>query len=118
MRQLLTENVVLSLVGCGCGLVLAFWGTRLFALIVPTGFPELLRDVHVDARVLAFALVVSVASSLVFGLLPALRASRVDLNDVLKEGGRGRQRRAPARPRPRCSWPRSACRWSCSWAPA
>ena len=89
VRQLLTENVVLSLVGCGCGLVLAFWGTRLFALIVPTGFPELLRDVHVDLRVLAFALVVSVASSLVFGLLPALRASRVDLNEVLKEGGRG-----------------------------
>jgi putative ABC transport system permease protein len=89
VRQLLTENLVLSLVGCGCGLVLAFWGTRLFALIVPTGFPELLRDVHVDLRVLAFALVVSVASSLVFGLLPALRASRVDLNDVLKEGGRG-----------------------------
>jgi putative ABC transport system permease protein len=88
-RQLLTENLVLSLVGCGCGLVLAFWGTRLFALIVPTGFPELLRDVHVDLRVLAFALVVSIASSLVFGLLPALRASRVDLNDVLKEGGRG-----------------------------
>jgi putative ABC transport system permease protein len=89
VRQLLTENLVLSLVGCGCGLLLAFWGTRLFALIVPTGFPELLRDVHVDVRVLAFALVVSVASSLVFGLLPALRASRVDLNDVLKEGGRG-----------------------------
>src|SRR4029079_586140 len=89
LRQLLTENVVWSLVGCGCGLVLAFWGTRLFALIVPTGFPELPPDVHVDLRVLAFALVVSVASSLVFGLLPALRASRVDLNDVLKEGGRG-----------------------------
>ncbi len=89
VRQLLTENIVLSLVGCGCGLALAFWGTRLFALIVPTGFPEMLRDVHVDLRVLAFALVVSVASSLVFGLLPALRASRVDLNDVLKEGGRG-----------------------------
>jgi len=89
VRQLLTENVVLSLVGCGCGLALAFWGTRLFALIVPVGFPEMLRDVHVDLRVLAFALLVSVGSSLVFGLLPALRASRVDLNDVLKEGGRG-----------------------------
>ncbi len=49
----------------------------------------MLRDVHVDGRVLAFALAVSVGSSLVFGLLPALRASRVDLNDVLKEGGRG-----------------------------
>jgi predicted permease len=89
MRQLLTENVLLSLVGCGFGLVLAFWGTRLFALIVPTGFPELLRDIHVDARVLGFALLVSVGSSVVFGLLPALRACRVDLVDVLKEGGRG-----------------------------
>jgi predicted permease len=87
--QLLTENALLSLAGCGFGLILAFWGTRLFALIVPTGFPELLRDIHVDARVLAFALAVSIGSSLVFGLVPALRASRVDLVEVLKEGGRG-----------------------------
>jgi putative ABC transport system permease protein len=89
MQQLLTENVLLSLVGCGFGLALAFWGTRLFALIVPTGFPELLRHINVDARVLAFALAVSIGSSVVFGLMPALRASRVDLNDVLKEGARG-----------------------------
>ena len=89
MQQLLTENLLLSLVGCGFGLVLAFWGTRLFALIVPTGFPELLRHISVDARVLAFALAISIGSSLLFGLMPALRASRVDLNDVLKEGARG-----------------------------
>jgi putative ABC transport system permease protein len=89
VRQLLTENLLLSLVGCAVGLVLAFWGTRLFALITPTTFPDLLRTIHVDARVLAFAVAISVVSSLVFGLLPALRASRVDLNEVLKEGGRG-----------------------------
>jgi putative ABC transport system permease protein len=89
MQQLLTENLLLSLVGCGCGLALAFWGTRLFALIVPTGFPELLRHIQVDARVLGFALAISVGSSVVFGLMPALRASRVDLNEVLKEGARG-----------------------------
>ncbi|HYT76686.1 MAG TPA: ABC transporter permease [Vicinamibacterales bacterium] len=89
MQQLLTENLLLSLVGCGFGLALAFWGTRLFALIVPTGFPELLRHITVDARVLGFALAISIASSVVFGLMPALRASRVDLNDVLKEGARG-----------------------------
>ena len=89
VRQLLTENLMLALVGCGVGLVLAFWGTRLFALITPTSFPELLRQIRVDGRVLAFALAISVLSSLVFGLLPALRASRVDLNEVLKEGGRG-----------------------------
>ncbi len=89
MQQLLTENLLLSLVGCAFGLVLAFWGTRLFVLIVPTDFPELLRHVPVDARVMGFALAISVLSSLLFGLLPALRASRVDLNEVLKEGGRG-----------------------------
>ncbi len=89
MSQLLTENVLLSLVGCAFGLVLAFWGTRLFVLIVPEDFPELLRDVHVAARVLGFALLVSVGSSLLFGLVPALRASRIDLVEVMKEGGRG-----------------------------
>ena len=89
MQQLLTENLLLAFVGCGCGMALAFWGTRLFALIVPVGFPELLRHISVDGRVLGFALGISVLSSLVFGLLPALRASRVDLNEVLKEGGRG-----------------------------
>jgi len=89
MQQLLTENLLLSLVGCGFGLALAFWGTRLFALIVPTGFPELLRHISIDVRVLGFAFAISVASSLVFGLLPAMRASRADLNEVLKEGARG-----------------------------
>jgi predicted permease len=89
MQQLLTENLLLAFVGCGFGIVLALWGTRLFTLIVPTGFPELLRHIPVDARVLAFALAISIGSSLLFGLIPALRASRVDLNDVLKEGARG-----------------------------
>jgi len=89
MAQLLTENLLLSLVGCGFGLALTFGGIRLFALIVPEGFPDLLRHNAIDLRVLGFALAISVASSLLFGLLPALQASRVDVNDVLKEGGRG-----------------------------
>jgi putative ABC transport system permease protein len=88
IRHLLTENVMLSLIGCAIGIALAFWGVRLHALIVPDGFPELIRHVPVDARVLAFALGISVLSSLIFGLIPAIRASRVDLNDALKEGGR------------------------------
>ena len=86
--QLLTENVLLALVGCAIGLAFAFWGTRLHALIVPDEFPDLIRHVPIDARVLGFALLISVVSSLLFGLIPAIRASRVDLNDVLKEGGR------------------------------
>jgi len=84
-----TENLLLSFVGCGFGLILAVWGTRLFALTVPDGFPEFLRHIPVDTRVLGFAVAISVASSLVFGLLPAVRASRTDLNEVLKEGTRG-----------------------------
>jgi putative ABC transport system permease protein len=89
LQQLLTESLMLSLVGGILGLMLAFWGTSLFALIVPVGFPELLRQVPIDARVLGFALAISVGSSLLFGLWPAIQASRVDLNEVLKEGGRG-----------------------------
>lgn len=89
MAQLLTENLMLSLVGCVFGLALAFGGIRLFAVIVPQGFPDLLRHNPIDARVLAFALAISVVSSLLFGLIPALQASRVDLAEVLKEGGRG-----------------------------
>jgi len=89
VRQLLTENLLLSLVGCAFGLILTFAGIRLFAWVIPAGFPELLRHNPIDLRVLAFALAISVVSSLVFGLIPALSASRVDLDEVLKEGGRG-----------------------------
>jgi putative ABC transport system permease protein len=89
IQQLLTETLLLALLGCGFGVALAFWGTRLFILITPAGFPEFLRSLPIDRHVLGFALAISVASSAVFGLLPALRASRVDLNEVLKEGARG-----------------------------
>jgi putative ABC transport system permease protein len=89
VQQLLTENLLLSLVGCAFGLFLTFGGIRLFAWVLPAQFPELLRHNPLDLRVLAFALAVSVFSSLLFGLVPALSASRVDINEVLKEGGRG-----------------------------
>ncbi len=89
VRQLLTENVLLALVGGSIGLALTFWGIRLFILILPENFPELLRHIQIDMRVLAFALVTSVVSSLLFGLLPAIKTSRLDLNEVLKEGAAG-----------------------------
>jgi len=89
MAQLLTENLMLSLVGCAFGLAVAFGGIRLFAVIVPHEFPDLLRHNPIDLRVLAFALAISVVSSLLFGLIPALQASRVDFGELLKEGGRG-----------------------------
>jgi putative ABC transport system permease protein len=89
VRQLLTENLLLALVGCAFGLALTFGGIRLFALILPEGIPDLLRQGAVDLRVLGFALGISVLASLLFGLVPALSASRLDLHTVLKEGGRG-----------------------------
>ena len=89
VRQLLTENILLALVGGAAGLALAFWGIRLHTLIVPEDFPDLLRHVRVDTRVLAFALGASMLSSLLFGLVPALRTSLVDLNEVLKESSQG-----------------------------
>ncbi len=88
MKQLVTENLLLSLVGGACGIGLAAVGTRLYPLLVSEEFPTFLRHVSIDARVLGFALAISVLSSALFGLLPALRASRVDLNDALKDGGR------------------------------
>lgn len=88
VQQLLTENLLLSLAGGVCGIGLATVGVRLFPLLTPEDFPTFLRHPSLDTRVLGFALAISMLSSLVFGVLPALRASRIDLNDVLKEGGR------------------------------
>jgi putative ABC transport system permease protein len=88
VQQLLTENLLLALVGGVFGVLLALGGTQLFPLIVPAEFPHLLRNLSIDGRVLAFAVGISTLSSLVFGLVPALRASRVNLIDAMKEGGR------------------------------
>ena len=89
VRQLFAENVLLGLLGGVIGVCLALAGTRLYSLSMPSDLPSLLSDVHVDVRVLAFALTISVASALVFGLVPALRAVRVDLSEALGDRPRG-----------------------------
>jgi predicted permease len=86
-RQLLTESVVLSLIGGLLGLVLAFVVTRLLRSFGPDTLPRL-NEIGVDGRVLAFSFFVALLTGIVFGLAPALRASRVDLNGVLKDSGR------------------------------
>ena len=86
-RQLLTESVLLSLGGGMLGLLLAMWGTRLFATLPSLGIPRL-ASAELDFRVLAFTMVVSLFTGVLFGLAPALYSLRFDLFRSLKEGGR------------------------------
>ena len=88
VRQLLTESVVLSIVGGGLGLLLAMWGIHSLVAILPASIHGA-KDIGLDGTVLAFVLIVSLATGLLFGLVPAMQATKSDLNESLKEGGRG-----------------------------
>ncbi|MGC1613639.1 MAG: ABC transporter permease [Candidatus Acidiferrum sp.] len=87
LSQLLTESVLVSLAGGTLGLLLAVWGTAALATLPSLGIPRL-ASAGVDARALAFALAVSVFTGILFGLVPAVHASRFNLLGSLKEGGR------------------------------
>jgi predicted permease len=87
VRQLVTESVLLALVAGAAGVLIAGWGIRGLVAIAPAGLPRL-DEIRIDTRVLAFAAGISLITSFVFGLVPAWQASRVDLNEVLKQGGR------------------------------
>jgi predicted permease len=87
-RQLLTESIVLAAIGGVLGVLLAHWGTRFIAYQLPDSIPRLL-EANVDLRVLGFTLGVSLLTGLLFGLAPALQASRLNLTESLKEGDRG-----------------------------
>jgi putative ABC transport system permease protein len=89
VRQLLTESVMLAVAGGAAGLGLGYAGVRALLAISPAGLPRLGENgdaVSVDWRVLAFTLALSLVTGIVFGLFPALSASRADLNTTLKEG--------------------------------
>lgn len=84
LRQLLTESVTLAIAGAVAGLLLALWAVRLLVALGPPNMPRI-ADLHIDGRVLAFTAIVSIATGILFGLAPALSATRVDLNESLKE---------------------------------
>jgi len=87
-RQLLTESVLIALLGGVAGVGLAIWGVALLVSMKPANLPRL-ETISVDGRALFFTLVVSVLTGFVFGLAPVWQATRVNVSDALKEGGRG-----------------------------
>lgn len=91
IRQLLTEAVLLSVVGGAAGLLIAYWGVGGVVAMLPdsqlAALP-FLKSLHIDKSILLFSFGLSLITGIVFGLAPALQSSRPDLNEVLKEGGR------------------------------
>ena len=87
VRQLMIESLLLSVIGGGFGLLLASWGNDAIRLLAADQIPRA-DQLKLDGVVLAFTFLLSVVTVAIFGLAPALQASRVDLNSTLKEGGR------------------------------
>ncbi len=88
IRQLLTESTALAGLGGALGLLLAFWGTKAVLGTLPGALPRA-NEVSLDSRVLLFTVALSLFAGIVFGLAPALKTSRVNLEEILKESGRG-----------------------------
>ena len=88
VRQLLTESILLSLVGGAIGLLLARWGVALILYVSPDAIPRS-REIGLDWTVLAFTVGVSFVTGILFGLIPAIQAGDVDVHETLKESGRG-----------------------------
>lgn len=87
IRQLLTESILLASIGCALGLLLAYFGGKFLMAFSPIAIPRL-SEIVIDARMVSFTVAITLATGIIFGLVPALQASRPDLNQVLKEGGR------------------------------
>ena len=88
LRQSIVESTLLALTGGALGIALAYWGLRVLLAVAPIELPRL-SEVHVDGRVLLFALAISLLTGLIFGALPALRSMRSAPIETLKSAGRG-----------------------------
>jgi len=88
VRQLLTESVLLAVLGGAVGLSLTFWGLGFVSTLLASGISDARNQVSADWEVLGFTIVLSLFTGLVFGLAPALQTTQPTLNESLKEGGR------------------------------
>jgi len=112
MRQLLTESLLLAGLGGLVGMFIALWGSDLFVFFIPKVPQQVMVETGFNARVIGFASLLTVATAMIFGLVPAWRAAQTDLVSVLKEDGRGSGAGSRGSPRRR---PR---RRAPGWAPA
>ena len=88
IRQMLTESALISLAGGVAGALLAIGGVKALVALLPAGFPRA-HEIHVNAAVFAFTLGIALATGFLFGMAPALQTSRTDVQQNLREGGRG-----------------------------
>ena len=88
VRQLFTESTILALAGGAVGLFIAYWGLAAITKLLPADFPRL-NEIHMDLRVLGFTFAASMLTGIVFGLAPALQISRSDVQEAIRETGRG-----------------------------
>ena len=105
VRQLLIESGMLSIAGGICGLVVALWGTEFFARLAGDQIPRP-AGASLDCRVLAFTLIASIGTGIVFGIAPALQLSRLELTETLKESGGARGVARGRTGYEACWWPR------------
>ncbi|MBS1791410.1 MAG: ABC transporter permease [Acidobacteria bacterium] len=87
-RQLLTESILLSIVGGAIGFLLALWGTEALVKLAADSVPRA-GEIGMDKSVLGFTMLLSVLTGVIFGLVPAWQASRQDINESLKDGSKG-----------------------------
>src|ERR1051325_7674588 len=88
MRQLFTESTILALTGGAVGVLIAIWGLAAITKLLPGDFPRL-NEIHLDLRILGFTFAASVLTGILFGLVPALQISRPDVQESIRETGRG-----------------------------